>query len=67
MSNVRIIGFVMLAVGLVLLYFGYTASESVASQVKSTFSGSMSDEAMLYYIGGAVLTGAGVFLGFFRK
>lgn len=67
MGNTRIVGFVMLAIGLVLLYFGYTASESLTSQVKSAFSGSMSDKAMMYYIGGAVLCGAGVFLGFVRK
>lgn len=67
MGNTKIVGFVLLAVGLVLLYFGYTASESVASQVKSAFSGSMSDKAMMFYIGGAVLCGAGAFLAFIRK
>jgi len=67
MNNIRIVGFVMLAVGLVLLYFGYAASESFTSQVKSTFAGSMSDKAIMYYIGGAVLCGAGAFLGLIRK
>jgi hypothetical protein len=51
----------------VLLYFGYTASQSVGSQFKSAFSGSMSDKAMMYYVGGAILAGVGAFLAFFRK
>lgn len=67
MGNTKIIGFVLLAVGVVLLYFGYNASQSVGSQFKSAFSGSMSDRAMMYYVGGAVLAGVGAFLAFIRK
>jgi len=64
MSNQRIIGIALLAVGVVLLVMGYNASQSVASQFKQAFSGSMSDRAMWFYIGGAACTAVGVFLGF---
>jgi uncharacterized membrane protein YidH (DUF202 family) len=67
MSSTRIIGVVLLAVGILLLYFGYNASQSVGSQFKSAFSGSMSEKAMMYYVGGAILAGVGAFLAFMRK
>jgi len=67
LGTTKIIGFVLLAVGAVLLYFGYNASQSVGSQFKSAFSGSMSDKAMMYYVGGAIVAGVGAFLAFVRK
>lgn len=67
MALLRVLGFILLAVGLVLLYFGYNASQSLESQVTSAFSGSMSDKAMTFYIAGAVTCAVGVFLGFLRK
>jgi uncharacterized membrane protein YidH (DUF202 family) len=67
MKSMKILGYILLAVGLVLLYFGYNASQSLESQVSTAFSGSMSDEAMLFYIAGAVSVGVGVFLGFVRR
>lgn len=67
MSGARVVGIVLLAVGVVLLYFGYNASQSVGSQLSSAFSGSMSDKAMMFYVGGAVLAAVGAFLAFLRK
>jgi len=67
MSNNRLIGFALLGVAAVLLYFGYTASQSVGSQLKQAWSGSMSDKAMLYYAGGAVSAAVGAFLAFFSR
>jgi len=67
LGTTKIIGFVLLAVGAVLLFFGYNASQSVGSQFKSAFSGSMSDKAMMYYVGGAIVAGVGAFLAFVRK
>ena len=67
MSNKKLAGFVLLGVAAVLIYFGYTASQSVGSQFKQAWSGSMSDKAMLFYIGGAVSAAVGVFLAFLDK
>jgi hypothetical protein len=66
MSNQKLIGFVLLAVGAVLLYLGYSASQAVGSQLKQAFSGSLSDKATLYYLGGAVCAGVGAFLAFVK-
>ncbi len=67
MSNNKLAGFVLLGVGAVLLYFGYTASQSVGSQLREAWSGSMSDKAMFYYLGGAACAAAGAYLAFMRR
>ncbi len=67
MSNNRLIGFALLAVGIVLLVMGYSASQSVSSQFKQAFSGSLSDKAMLFYLGGAIVTAVGGYLAFLSR
>jgi len=66
LSN-RLIGFVLLAVGIVLFVMGYNAAQSVGSQFKQAFSGSMSDKATLLYLGGAVVSAAGAYLAFLTR
>ena len=53
MSTQRILGFALLAVGVVLFAMGLNASNSVADQVTNTFLGRFSDSTMWYLIGGA--------------
>ena len=67
MSSNKLIGFVLLAVGIVLLVMGYNAAQSVGSQFKQAFSGSMSDKATMLYIGGAVVTAVGAYLAFLSR
>lgn len=67
MSQNKLIGFVLLAVGIVLLVLGYNAAQSVGSQFKQAFSGSLSDKATLFYLGGAIVTAAGAYLAFFSS
>jgi len=67
MKTNKLIGFVLIGVGAVLVYFGYTASQSVGSQLKQAWSGSMTDKAMMYYVGGAVSAAIGAFLAFMKK
>ena len=67
MSSNKLIGLVLLAVGIVLLVMGYNAGQSVGSQFKQAFTGSMTDKATLLYLGGAVVTAIGAFLAFVRK
>ena len=59
MSSNKLIGFVLLAVGIMLLVMGYNASQSMGSQFKEAFSGSMSDRATMFYLGGALLIHVG--------
>lgn len=55
----RIIGFVLLAVGLVLLIFGFNASQSVGEQVVEGVTGRFTNETMMFIIGGVAAMVAG--------
>ena len=50
----KLISLVLIIVGIGLLYWGYSESQSVASQVSEAFSGSPQDKVMYKYIAGAV-------------
>jgi ABC-type uncharacterized transport system permease subunit len=67
MPSNKLLGFALLAVGIVLLVMGYNASQSVGSQFRQAFSGSMSDRATLFYLGGAIVTAIGAYLGFLSR
>jgi uncharacterized membrane protein YidH (DUF202 family) len=64
--NQRMIGWVLVAVGVVLLVFGYNASQSLGAQLKQGFTGSLTDKAMLYYMGGAISVAIGAFLALMK-
>lgn len=64
MGNQKLVGLILLAVGLVLLFFGWQASESIGEQVVETFTGRFSDETMWYIIGGIAAIVGGAFLAF---
>lgn len=52
MSPQRIIGIVLLIVGIVVLIYGMNASHSVADQMSNTFSGRFTQATTWYIIGG---------------
>lgn len=54
MSPQRIVGIVLLAVGIVLLIMGLRAFDSFGSQVSEFFTGSPTDRAVWLTIGGVV-------------
>lgn len=60
----RILGIVLLVVGLILVAFGLNASDSVRDSVKEGLTGRYTDKTMWYLIGGAALAvlGGGVAL-----
>ncbi len=66
MANNKIIAIVLMVVGAGLIYWGFTMSESVGSQLSKSVTGSFSDEIMWRYIGGAASLVAGIFL-FLKK
>jgi hypothetical protein len=55
MSGMRVIGIVLAVVGVVLLFFGITASDSLVDQASKTFTGRFTQQTMLYIIVGIVL------------
>jgi hypothetical protein len=61
-SVMKIIGIVLVVLGLGLAYWGYQLSGSVESQLTQAFTGSDTDRVMTFYIGGAVSFVVGLFL-----
>ena len=62
----KIIGIVLLVVGVYLLIRGHDISRSVNSQFKDLFTGSPSAKVTYYYLGGAICCAIGV-AGVFRS
>ena len=53
--NKKIIGIVLLAVGVALFFWGYNMTQSVGEEMKEAFTGSFSDKATWLMIGGGAL------------
>ncbi len=62
MGTTRIIGIILVIVGVGLAYSGYAMSQSIGNQIGSALSGSPSDSVMLRYVAGAASAAVGVFL-----
>lgn len=67
MGSQKLLGIVLFVVGILLLYFGWQASESVGDQVTEAFTGRFTDATMWYLIGGTAALAAGAYLVLFRK
>lgn len=67
MGTNRLIGLILLVVGIILLYFGWQSTESLADQVSETVTGRFTDETTWYLIGGAVAIVVGAVLAFKRS
>jgi uncharacterized membrane protein len=61
----RALGIVMLVVGVVLLFFGLNATDSVSDTVSEGVTGRYTDKTMWYLIGGAALAIGGALMAFF--
>ncbi len=67
MSNSKILALVLIVVGGVLLYFGYTASGSPLESVTETVTGRYTDQTTMYLVGGAACAAVGVGLFLFGR
>ena len=56
----KIVGFALLALGIVLLVFGFNASNSFGSDVSRAFTGNPTDRSMWLIGGGALAVVAGL-------
>jgi hypothetical protein len=56
----RVLGLVLLAVGVALLLFGVNATDSVADTLKEGFTGKYTDKTMWFIIGGIAAAVAGL-------
>lgn len=66
MQNNKIIGIILLAVGVIALYFGLNAANAPMEEMSEALTGQYSDKTMVYLIGGAV-AGIGGLVMLFRK
>ena len=60
--TMKVIGIVLVVLGIGLAVWGYQLSGSVGSQVTQAVTGSDTDKVMTFYIGGAVSFFVGIFL-----
>lgn len=67
MGSSKLVGIVLLVIGIALLYFGYQSTQSLGNQLTETVTGRFTDQTMWYLIGGAASAAAGGFLLFFKK
>jgi hypothetical protein len=58
----RILGIALLAVGVILLYMGWSASEALTEQAHEAITGRFTDETRNYFVGGGVAAVVGVVL-----
>ena len=61
----KMIGMVLMVVGIGLAFWGYQMSGSIGSQLNQAFSGSASDGVLIRYIAGGISFAIGAY--FFRK
>ncbi len=67
MGSSKLLGIILLVVGVIVLLFGFNASQSLGDQVTETLTGRFTDETMWYIIGGTVAVVVGSFLALGRK
>ena len=58
----RFIGIALVVAGIGLAYWGFQISETLTVQLAAKLTGSMSDEVLFRYVGGAACGIAGLFL-----
>ncbi len=67
MNSQRIVGIVLLVVGVILFIMGMNASDSVADKVSDTFTGRFTDKTTWYIVGGAGTALLGLLMALFRS
>lgn len=67
MATNKILAFVLLVVGLILLFFAYQSSQSLGDQVSEAVTGRFTDSTTWLLILGAASAAAGVGLLLFNK
>ena len=65
MSTQRMLGIVLLIIGVILLVMGRNASHSMADQVNNTFTGRFTDRTTWFIVGGIGLGLLGLVMAIF--
>lgn len=61
-SSFKVLGLILLVVGIGMLWWGYQMSDALTSQLSKNLTGAMPDAVMYRYIGGAASAVVGLFL-----
>lgn len=67
MGGTKLVGIILLVVGVLLLFFGWQSSQGIDDQVTEAVTGRFTDTTVWYFILGAAAVAAGAFLAFMRK
>lgn len=65
MNTQRIVGIVIVVIGVILFIVGMNSSESVVDQVSETFTGRFTKDTIWYIVGGVGLTVLGLLMTVF--
>jgi hypothetical protein len=65
MNTQRIVGIVMIVIGVILFIVGMNSSESVVDQVSETFTGRFTRDTIWYIVGGVGLALLGLLMTVF--
>ena len=65
MTGLRVTGIALLVGGIIMLYFGWQASESLLDQTTEALTGRYTEQTIWYFIGGGVAVVAGLLLASF--
>jgi hypothetical protein len=65
MQPARLVGLIVLVIGVILLGFGINATDAPVDQISETFTGKYTDRTMWYLVGGGAAIVAGGLLAFF--
>lgn len=66
MSISRVVGFVLVGLGVVLIIMGVVASQSLADSLSTTFLGRLTEGTLWYFVGGGASVLVGLVLAFGR-
>jgi hypothetical protein len=65
MTKYRILGLVAFAIGLLLMKFGYDATQAPVEELSNKLTGNYTDHTMWYFAGGVVAMVGGILVGVF--
>ena len=67
MTPIRIVGIVLVVVGIILIGMGYNASQSIGEELSEAVTGRYSDQTTWHFIAGAAAAVGGLLLAIFGK
>jgi len=65
MGSNRILGVILLVVGVILLYFGINATNTIGEEIKEGLTGRFTDKTTWFIVGGAAAAVVGALMTFF--